>query len=173
MTDGVPLHSTPSLPDSQSGIATLSLRSTCAGPRRSRGFSSSVAAAGFTPTAPSPFGLVSVHGSNPSVSTTSLKPLPPARLTRPKGVAIPPGFNHSCQSRKDRHLSPRTPSVRLLPRLSACLLTLRKTERTMLEHRPFRLPPSRAEGDCTLQAQCIKVSHHTPEARKKDIYDTE
>lgn len=41
-------------------------------------------------------------------------------------------------SRLDRH------TVRLLPRLSACLLTLRKTERTMLTHRPFRLPTSRA-----------------------------
>ena len=47
VTDGVPLHCTPSLPDSLSGIATLSLRSICAGPRCSRGFSSYVAAAGF------------------------------------------------------------------------------------------------------------------------------
>ena len=55
VTAGVPLLCTPSLPDSQSGIATLALRSICAGPIRSRGFSSCVAAAGFTPTAPSPF----------------------------------------------------------------------------------------------------------------------
>ena len=89
VTDGVPLHSTSSIPDSQSGIAPLALRSICAGPIRSRGFSSSVAAAGFPPTAPSPFGLVSVHGFNPSASTPSLKPLPPARLTRPKCVAVP------------------------------------------------------------------------------------
>ena len=54
-TDGVPFHSTPSIPDSQSGIAPLSLRSICAGPIRSRGFSSSVAATGFTPTAPRPY----------------------------------------------------------------------------------------------------------------------
>lgn len=80
-----------------------------AGPRRSRGFSSSVAAAGFPPTAPSPFGLVSVHGSNPSAYTPSSKPLPPARLTRPKCVTVPPKFNHPCQSRKDHHLSPRPP----------------------------------------------------------------
>ena len=36
MTDGVPLLSTPSLTDSQSGIAPLTLRSICAGPIRSR-----------------------------------------------------------------------------------------------------------------------------------------
>ena len=45
---GVQYHCTPTLPDSQSGIATLSLRSICAGHRRSRGFSSSVAAAGLS-----------------------------------------------------------------------------------------------------------------------------
>ncbi len=53
MTAGVPLLCTPSLTDSQSGIATLSLRSICAGPRRSRGFSSSVAATRFTQSLPS------------------------------------------------------------------------------------------------------------------------
>ena len=52
-TAGVPFFSTPSATDSQSGIATLSLRSICAGHRRSRGFSSSVAAAGFTQSLPS------------------------------------------------------------------------------------------------------------------------
>ena len=54
-------------------------------------------------------------------------------------------------------------TVRLLPRLSACLLTLRKTERTMLPHRPFRLPTSRAVEVHTLQGQCIMEPHHTPE----------
>lgn len=54
VTDGVPFHSKPSLTDSQSGIAPLTLRSICAGPKRSRGFSSSVAATGFPPTATSP-----------------------------------------------------------------------------------------------------------------------
>ena len=63
--------------------------------------------------------------------------------------------------RLDRH------TVRLLPRLSACLLTLRKTERTMLPHRPFRLPPSRAENMRTLKSQCILERHHTPVARKR------
>ena len=53
VTAGVPFLSTPSATDSQSGIATLSLRSICAGPIRSRGFSSSVAAAGFTQSLPS------------------------------------------------------------------------------------------------------------------------
>lgn len=56
-----------------------------------------------------PFGLVSVHGSNPSAFTPSLKPLLPARLTRPKCVTVSPKFNHPCQSRKDHHLSPRPP----------------------------------------------------------------
>ena len=146
VTDGVPLHCTPSLPDSLSGIATLSLRSICAGPRCSRGFSSYVAAAGFPQGLPSQYCLVSLNRSNPSASTPSLKPLPPARLARPKCVAVPHCFDHPCQSRKDRHLSPDRRTVRLLPRLSACLLTLRKTERTMLSHRPFRLPSSRAVG---------------------------
>ena len=87
-----------------------------AGPRRSRGFSSSVAAAGFPPTAPSP--SVSSPFTAPipppslrlhSAFTPSLKPLLPARLTRPKCVTVPPKFNHPCQSRKDHHLSPRPP----------------------------------------------------------------
>ena len=90
VTDCAPFHSSPSATDSQSGIATLTLRSICAGPIRSRGFSSCVAAVGFPPTAPSPFGLVSVHGSNSSASTPSPKPLPPARPPRPKCVAVPP-----------------------------------------------------------------------------------
>ena len=48
VTDGVPFHCAPTLPDSQSGIAPLALRSICAGPIRSRDFSSSVAAAGLS-----------------------------------------------------------------------------------------------------------------------------
>ena len=67
-------------------------------------------------------------------------------------------------SRIDRH------TVRLLPRLSACLLTLRKTERTMLTHRPFRLPTSRAEDMCTLQGQCVVERHHTPGAMIMNIF---
>ena len=53
VTAGVPLLFTPSITDSQSGIAPLPLRSICAGPIRSRGFSSSVAAAGFPQSLPS------------------------------------------------------------------------------------------------------------------------
>ena len=105
MTDGAPFHFTPSAADSQSGIATLSLRSICAGHIHSRGFSSSVAAAGFPRSLPSQYCLVSLNRSNSSASTPSPKPLPPARLTRPKRVAIELSFNNPCQSRKDRHLS--------------------------------------------------------------------
>ena len=90
VTDGVPFLSTPSATDSQSGIATLSLRSICAGPIRSRGFSSSVAATGFPRSLPSQYCLVSLNRSNPSAATPSLKPLPPARLARPKCVAASP-----------------------------------------------------------------------------------
>ena len=90
VTDGATSHSTPSATDPQSGIAPLALRYICAGPIRSRGFSSCVAAAGFPRSLPSQYCLVSLNRSNPSASTPSLKPLPPARLTRPKCVAVPP-----------------------------------------------------------------------------------
>lgn len=88
--DGVPLLCTPSLTDSQSGIAMLSLRSICAGPIRSRDFSYSVAAAGFPQSLPSQCCLVILSCSNPSAYTPSLKPFPPARLTRTTRVAVPP-----------------------------------------------------------------------------------
>lgn len=78
VTAGVPLLCTPSLTDSQSGIAMLSLRSICAGPRRSRGFSPSVAATGFTPTAPSP-----------SVSSPFTAPIPTPPLRRPSPFRRP------------------------------------------------------------------------------------
>ena len=55
VTVSVPLLCTPSAADSQRRTATLTLRFICAGPIRSMGFSSSVAAEEFTPTAPSPF----------------------------------------------------------------------------------------------------------------------
>ena len=90
VTAGVPLLSTPSATDLQSGIATLSLRSICAAPIRSRGFSSYAATAGFPLSLPSQYCLVSLNRSNPSDSTPSLKPLPPARLTRPKCVITSP-----------------------------------------------------------------------------------
>ena len=49
VTDGIPLLSTAPATDSQKGIATLSLRSICAGPIRSRGFSSSIYAESTEP----------------------------------------------------------------------------------------------------------------------------
>ena len=143
---GVPFPSTPSLTDSQSGIAMLSLRSICAGPRRSSGFSPSVAATGFTPTAPSP-----------SVSSPFTAPIPPPTLRHPSPFrrpgshvrsALPFHQNSTIRARAGKTIISRLDhhTVRLLPRLSACLLTLRKTERTMLPHRPSRLPTSRAVG---------------------------
>lgn len=90
VTAGVPFPSTPSLTDSQSGIAMLSLCFICAGPIRSRGFSYSVAAAGFPQSLPSQCCLVILSCSNPSAYTPSLKPFPPARLTRTTRVAVPP-----------------------------------------------------------------------------------
>ena len=86
----------------------------CAGPRRSRGFSSSVAAARFTRSLPSQYCLVSLNRSNPSASTPSLKPLPPARLSRPKCVAVHPDSTFRARAGKYRHLSPR-PSYRPAP----------------------------------------------------------
>ena len=143
MTAGVPLLCTPSLTDSQSGIATFTLRSICAGPIRSRGFSSSVAAMGFPRSLPRLYPVSSVFPA----------PIPPPTLRhsspfrRPGShvrSALPFHLDSTIRARAgktpitrlDRH------TVRLLPRLSACLLTLRKTERTMIPHRPFRLPTS-------------------------------
>ena len=91
-----------------------------------------------------PLGFVSVAGYNHCAYTTSPKSLPPARPSRAKMVDIVLSFVVLCRSRKDRHPSLEHLCVRLLTRLSACLLALRKTERTMLTHRPFCLPPSRA-----------------------------
>lgn len=130
-TAGVPLLCTPSVSDSQSGIAPLSLRSCRAGPRRSRGFSFSVAATGFPQSLPSQYCLAILSCSNPSVSTPSLKPLPPARLTRPKVVALVPSFDSQCQSRKDRHLLASTviPSGFCRACRLACSLSGRQKER--------------------------------------------
>ena len=101
----------------------------CAGPIRSRGFSSCVAAAGFPRSLPSQYCLVSLNRSNPSASTPSLKPLPPARLSRPKCVAVHPDSTFRVRAGKIVISRPNHHTVRLLPRLSACLLTLRKTEK--------------------------------------------
>ena len=170
VTAGVPLLCTPSLLDSQRGIAPLALRSICAGPRRSRGFNPSVAATGFTPTAPSP-----------SVSSPFTAPIPTPPLRRPSPFrrpsshvrsALPFHQNSTIRARAGKTIISRLDhhTVRLLPRLSACLLTLRKTERTMLPHRPFRLPPSRARDIRTLQVQSIVEPHHTPEAWARNIF---
>lgn len=78
VTAGVPLLSTPSLTDSQSGIAPLRLRSICAGPICSRSFSSSVAATGFPPTAPSS-----------SVSSSFTAPIPAPTLRHPSPFRRP------------------------------------------------------------------------------------
>lgn len=58
--------------------------------------------------------LVILSCSNLSAYTPSLKLLPPARLTRPKVIAVVTSFDCQCQSRKDRHLSPQ-PSYRPAP----------------------------------------------------------
>ena len=141
-----------------------------AGPRRYRGFSSSVAAAGFPPTAPSP-----------SVSSPFTAPIPPPSLRhsslfcRPGShvrSALPSHQNSTIRARAGKTIisSLDLHTVRLLPRLSACLLTLGKTERTMLPHRPFRLPPSRAIDIFTLLIQCIMEPHHTQGVRTKSIF---
>lgn len=121
MTAGVPLLCTLSLPDSQSGIAPLALRSQSCRAGRS---------------------------------------------------ALPFHQNSTIRARAGKTIISRLDlhTVRLLPRLSACLLTLRKTERTMLPHRPFRLPPSRAMDIFTLLIQCIMKPHHTQGVRTKSIF---
>ena len=81
-------------------------------------------------------------------------PLPPLRHSSPfrrpgshvrSVLPFHPDLTIRVRAGKTVISRPNHRTVRLLPRLSACLLTLRKTERTMLAHRPFRLPPSRAE----------------------------
>lgn len=114
MTAGVPLLCTPSLTDSQRGIATLALRYLLCRAYTLQGLLFLRCDYGIYADRAEPFGPVSIHGSNPSASTPSLKPLPLARLTRPKGVTVLPSFDHLCQSRKDHHLSPR-PSYRPAP----------------------------------------------------------
>jgi len=60
--------------------------------------------------------------SDLSAYTTSPKSLPPARPSRAKMVDIVLSFVVLCRSRKDRHPSLEHLCVRLLTRLSACLL---------------------------------------------------
>ena len=90
------------------------------------------------------------------VSSPFTAPIPPPPLRHPSPFRRPGSHVRSvlpfhtdstvrARAGKTVISRPDRRTVRLLPRLSACLLTLRKTERTMLPHRPFRLPPSRAE----------------------------
>ena len=145
VTDGVPLLCTPSLSDSQSGIAPLALRSLSCRAYTLQGLQFLRCGCGIYAESAEPvISLVILSCSNPSASTPSLKPLPPARLSRPKCVAVHPDSTFRVRAGKTVISRPNHHTGRLLPRLSACLLTLRKTERTMLTHRPFRLPSSRA-----------------------------
>ena len=114
VTAGVPFLCTPSVSDSQSGIATLTLRSICAGPRRSRGFSSYVAAAGFPPTAPSPFWsrLRSRLQSLRLHSVTQAPSAGPAHTS--EGRCRCTFILLSVPEPENRHLSPR-PSYRPAP----------------------------------------------------------
>ena len=83
-----------------------------------------------------PDGLVSVAGYNPAASTPSPKSLPPARPARAEVVGAVPLFVVQCKSRSLRYLSLQPFPVRLLSRLSACLLNFSG-------HPPSRLAPSR------------------------------
>jgi hypothetical protein len=109
-----------------------------------------------------PCGLVSVAGYNPAASTPSPKFLPPARPARAKVVGAVPLFEVSCQSRSDCYLSLEPFPVRLLSRLSACLLNFSG-------HPSSRLKPSRR---LSVKVRAIvlnvrfslyrKVNHNTP-----------
>ena len=132
VTDGVPLLSTPSRPDSQSGIATLSLRSMSCQAYMLQGLQFLRCGYGISADCPPPLR----HSSpfrRPGSHVRSALPFRTDSTVRARA-------GKTVISRPNHH------TVRLLPRLSACLLTLRKTERTMLTHHPFRLPASRAEG---------------------------
>ena len=100
------------------------------------------------------------------------RPLPQCLSGSHVRSALPFHQNSTIRARAGKTIISRLDlhTVRLLPRLSACLLTLRKTERTMLPHRPFRLPPSRAMDIFTLLIQCIMEPHHTQGVRTKSIF---
>ncbi len=115
--------------------------------------------------------LVILSCSNLSASTPSLKPLPPARLTRPKCVAVVSSSEHPCQSRKDRHLSPR-PSYRPAPAAPVGLPAHSPEDRKSdASASPF--PTSyRVEREYghTLQGQCIVERHLTQEVWTRNIF---
>ena len=125
----------PQATDSHSGIAPLCSAPFCAGPRRSRDFGSSVTAARSAQSLPSP----AVSSSSPA--PTSPPPLPhPSPFRRPgspvRRLWDCASIRSLCKSRKDRYLSLHPFPVRLLSRLSACLLNFSG-------HPASRLAPSR------------------------------
>lgn len=148
VTAGVPLLCTSSLTDSQSGIAPLSLRSLFCRAYTLQGLQFLRCGCGIY--------AESADTCNQSrhpflLQSLRLHSVAQAPFRRPGSHVrrLLPLYLHSTVSaragktaisRLDRH------TVRLLPRLSACLPTLRNTERTMLPHRPSRLPTSRAVG---------------------------
>ncbi|GEM_PF-2224469 len=91
VTTGVPLLCTPSLTDSQSGIATLALRYLLCRAYTLQGLQFLRCGYWIYAESAEPVtSLVILSCSNPSAYTPSLKPLPPARLSRPKCVAVVP-----------------------------------------------------------------------------------
>ena len=90
----------------------------------------------FSAESAEPCGLVILACSDLSASTPSPKSLSPARLARAKVVSEVPLFVVQCKSRSDRYLSLHPFPVRLLSRLSACLLNFSG-------HPASRLTPSR------------------------------
>ena len=91
VTADVPFPSTPSFPDSQRRIATLTLRSLLCRAYTLQGlqflrYGCWISAESAEPV----ISLVILSCYNHSASTPSLKPLPPARLARPKCVATSP-----------------------------------------------------------------------------------
>ena len=164
-TAGVPLLCTPSLSDSQSGIATLALRSLSCRTWTLQWLQFLRCCYGISAESAEP--VTSLVILSCSIPPPTLRHSSPFRRPGSHVRSMLPLYLHSAVgaragktpiSRLGRH------TVRLLPHLSACLLTLRKTERTMQAHRPFRLPTSRAVDMRTLQGQCIMKRHLTPEA---------
>lgn len=147
VTAGVPLLCTSSLTDSQSGIAPLTLRSLLCRAYMLQGLQ--FLRCGY--------GIYADCAETRMVSSpfTSPIPTPPLRHSSPfrrPGSHVRSSLllylHSSIRARAGKTVISRLDHypVRLLPRLSACLLTLRKTERTMLPHRPSRLPTIRAVG---------------------------
>lgn len=87
----------------------------------------------------------------------------PGRLTRPNVVAVVPSFDHLCQSRKNRHLSPQ-PSYRPAPAAPVGLPTHSPEDRKNDAHRIALSDFLRVErwDRRTLHGQCTIERHHTP-----------